>query len=420
VAGRTQQIGYGTWYSSSRQPGTREASGRTQIVVAQDEMFDAAAVGDTVTATASLPLSGTATGTAAAAGGTLTTTTLLVDGAAVGLGPLTARQYMIGGLLPLFVEESDDQREFVVGATFLSETLTGAAVDATASGDTVAATSATVAGSAVGAAAISGQTLSTTAAIIAGTATATATGAATGAIVPASVSALSGTATGAANQAGDTATATATLITGTAGAVATAAGAMQTATASLSVSGAAIGSAAATGSTLTATTSLVDGAAVGGRPLTARQYMIGGLLPLFVEESSTGREFIVGATFVAETLTEAAVDAAAVGATIAATASLVPGAATGESVIAIIGGGGQRMRVEPQDAVARGALIVCRARLIAGHASTLSLFPGMAHGSADAANDNLPPVLVSLIAGEAQGQRSYSDSELLMIFAEAA
>jgi hypothetical protein len=78
------------------------------------------------------------------------------------------------------------------------------------------------------------------------------------------------------------------------------------------------------------------------------------------------------------------------------------------------------MRFEPQDAVARGALIVCRARLIAGHASTLSLFPGAAHGNAEAANDNLPPVLVSLVAGEAQGQRSYSDDELLMIFAEAA
>jgi hypothetical protein len=78
------------------------------------------------------------------------------------------------------------------------------------------------------------------------------------------------------------------------------------------------------------------------------------------------------------------------------------------------------MRFEPQDGFARGALIVCRARLIAGHASTLSLIPGALHGGAGAANDNIPPVLVSLIAGEAQGQRSYSDDELLMIFAEAA
>jgi hypothetical protein len=82
VAGRTQQIGFGTWYSSSQQPGTREAGGLTRIVVAQDEMFDAAAAGATVTAAASLPVSGTAIGTAAAAGGTVATTAAIVAGTA--------------------------------------------------------------------------------------------------------------------------------------------------------------------------------------------------------------------------------------------------------------------------------------------------------------------------------------------------
>lgn len=130
-------------------------------------------------------------------------------------------------------------------------------------------------------------------------------------------------------------------------------------------------------------------------------------------ERGTQRALIPGSA----TGTEAG-DAIAQGATLEIVASLLPGVATATSQIAIVSGGGHFVE-RRKDAQANGAVIRCRATLAAGRASTVSLLAGQASGHANAANDNLD-IAVQLIPGTATGQRSYSDDELFVIFAEAA
>ena len=115
----------------------------------------------------------------------------------------------------------------------------------------------------------------------------------------------------------------------------------------------------------------------------------------------------------------AAGDGFAEGATLEATASLIAGTASGTIEIAVITGGrGYIQRRE--DAVAYGDLLVCRARILPGRVTAVSLLAGRATGGAVAAgNDNIEAV-ARLIPGTAAGERNFADEELLMIFAEAA
>lgn len=208
------------------------------------ESPNATANGDTVTATATL-IAGTATGGAVASGATLTATgSIPTSGTATGAATASGATVTATG-------------------SIVAGTAAGAA---TASGATVSATgSVPTSGTATGGASAGAATLTATGSIVAGTATGAAT--ASGATVTATGSiATSGTATGGASASGDTVTATASLIAGTAsGSTAgdgAASGDTVTATCSL-VDGVATGGAAASGTTVTATATLIEGVATG-------------------------------------------------------------------------------------------------------------------------------------------------------------
>ena len=87
--------------------------------------------------------------------------------------------------------------------------------------------------------------------------------------------------------------------------------------------------------------------------------------------------------------------------------------------VTIIVGGHRGWFERRKDAVAYGDVLSVCARLIVGQASTTSVLAGNAAGNGVAKGGHLK-VATQILPGTATGERSYSDDELLMIFAEAA
>lgn len=220
--------------------------------------IDGTAAGAVLAATSSL-ITGAATGDATAVGATLTAASSLVTAGARGD---TGTHDSITGS----ARNRPGRGPYSLGRYYRPIGETGAptssAIDGTASGAVLAATSSLVAGAATGAATASGGTLAAASSLVAASATGGA--AATAATLTAASSLIAGAAAGAAGAAGATLAATSSLVAGAASGAATATAATLQATASLlpgAASGA--GDATASGATVTASSSLVAGAASG-------------------------------------------------------------------------------------------------------------------------------------------------------------
>lgn len=112
-------------------------------------------------------------------------------------------------------------------------------------------------------------------------------------------------------------------------------------------------------------------------------------------------------------------DGSAAGAIVTATITVLAGAATGVSAgsgpsISLPGYFVAKPAKTTIDAQARGRTVVCKVTLLAGRASSASLLAGKAAGSASA---RARPMLIKTVlsAGNATGERNWSDDELLIL-----